>query len=95
MVCFSSLLSMLSALFANVYVHLDYIGFADGASRSTQNIASAAWVIFSPTDELVSSEGICLGPATNKIARSYSVVIKLLSEALALGIRRLVVRLDS
>jgi ribonuclease HI len=71
-----------------------YIRYADGASRSTQNIASVAWVIFSPTNELVSSGGIFLGPATNNIAE-YSAVIELMSEASTLGIHHLVVRLDS
>ena len=31
---------------------LPYIGFADGASCSTQNLASAAWEIYTPTNEL-------------------------------------------
>ena len=37
-----------------------YIGFADGASRHTQNLDSAAWVIYTPTGQVLSSEGICL-----------------------------------
>lgn len=56
---------------------LPYRAFADGASHYTQNAASAAWVIFSPTDELVSSGGICLFLVTNNVAK-YSVVIELL-----------------
>ena len=28
-----------------------YIGFADGASHHTQNSASAAWVIYTPTGQ--------------------------------------------
>jgi ribonuclease HI len=73
---------------------LPYIGFADGASRSTRNLASAAWAIYAPTNELISLRGVCLGRATNNIAE-YSVVIELLVDAISLGIRRLVVRLDS
>jgi ribonuclease HI len=73
---------------------LPYIGFADGASRSTRNLASAAWAIYAPTNELVSLRGVCLGRATNNIAE-YSVVIELLVDAISLGIRHLVVRLDS
>jgi ribonuclease HI len=73
---------------------LPYIGFADGASRSTRNLASAAWAIYTPTNELVSLRGVCLGRATNNIAE-YSVVIELLVDAISLGIRHLVVRLDS
>jgi ribonuclease HI len=73
---------------------LPYIGFTDGASRSTRNLASAAWAIYAPTNELISLRGVCLGRATNNIAE-YSTVIELLVDAISLGIRRLVVRLDS
>jgi ribonuclease HI len=73
---------------------LPYIGFADGASRSTQNLASAAWAIYAPTNELVSLRGVCLGHATNNIAE-YSTVIELLVDAISLEIHHLVVRLDS
>ena len=71
-----------------------YIGFVDGACRSTQNISSAAWVIYSPSEELVSMHGVSLGQTTNNIAE-YSAVIELLSESISFGIRRLIVRLDS
>ena len=73
---------------------LPYIGFADGTNRSTQNLASAAWAIYAPTNELVSLRGVCLDRATNNIAE-YSVVIELLVDAISLGICHLVVRLDS
>jgi ribonuclease HI len=73
---------------------LPYIGFADGASHSTQNLASAVWANYAPTNELVSLRGVCLGHATNNIAE-YSAVIELLVDAISLGIRHLVVRLDS
>ena len=73
---------------------LPYIGFTDGASCSTRNLASAAWAIYAPTNELISLRGVCLGRATNNIAE-YSAVIELLVDAISLGIRRLVVRLDS
>ena len=68
---------------------LPYIGFADGASRSTRNLASAAWEIYAPTNELVSLRGVCLGRATKNIAE-YSVVIELLIDAISLRIRHLV-----
>ena len=71
-----------------------YIGFADGASRPSQNIASAAWVIFSSTNEFVGSGGLFLGPATNKVAE-YEAVIALLTQDSTLGIHHFVVRLDS
>jgi ribonuclease HI len=71
-----------------------YLGFTDGASRHTQNLASAAWVVYSPEGLLVSSGGICLGPSTNNVAE-YSIVIELLHDAISHGIRSLEVRLDS
>ena len=38
-----------------------YVGFMDGASRSTRNFSSAAWVIYNPAGELIDLQGICLG----------------------------------
>jgi ribonuclease HI len=73
---------------------LPYIGFADGASRSTQNLPSAAWEIYAPTDELISIHGVFLGRATNNITE-YSAVIELLTDVVSLGICHLIVRLDS
>jgi ribonuclease HI len=73
---------------------LPYIDFVDGASRSTQNLASTAWEIYAPTNELVSLRGVCLDRATNNIAK-YSIVIELLIDVISLGIHHLVVRLDS
>ena len=71
-----------------------YVGFADGASRHTCNLASAAWVICSPTDQLVAAGGACLGLASNNVAE-YRAVIELLWDALSHGITQLEVRLDS
>ena len=59
-----------------------------------EKLAFTDWVIFSPIDELVSSGGICLDPATNNVVE-YNAVIELMSEESALGIRHLIVRLDS
>jgi ribonuclease HI len=53
-----------------------YIGFADGACRSTQNLSSAAWVLYDPNGELINLQGICLGRTTNNIVE-YSAVIEL------------------
>jgi hypothetical protein len=69
---------------------LPYIGFADGARCSTLNLASIAWAIYAPTNELVYLQGVCLGCATNNIAE-YSVAIELLVDAISLGIHHLVV----
>ena len=73
---------------------LPYIGFADGASHSTQNLASTAWAIYVPKNELITLWGVCLGRAINNIAE-YSVVIELLIYSISLDIRHLVVWLDS
>jgi ribonuclease HI len=62
---------------------LPYVGFVDGASHSTQNLASAAWEIYMPIDELISLHGICLRRATNNIVE-YSAIIELLSESISL-----------
>jgi ribonuclease HI len=69
---------------------LPHIGFADGASHSTQNLSSATWAIYAPTNELITLRGVCLGHATNNIAE-YSVVIELLIDAISLCICHLVV----
>ena len=71
-----------------------FVGFADGASRNTRNLSSAAWVIYNLAGELVKLQGVCLGPATNNITE-YSAVLELLTEAVDLGIRELIVYLDS
>eukprot|EP00253_Pinus_taeda_P010323 PITA_10323 len=71
-----------------------YIGFADGTCRSTRNISSTAWVIYSPSHELVSMHGVSLGQTTKNIA-DYSAVVELLSKSISFAIRSLIVRLDS
>ena len=71
-----------------------YIGFADGASHHTCNLASAAWVIYSPSGQLVAARGACLGPSSNNVAK-YRAVIELLWDALSCGITQLEVHLDS
>jgi ribonuclease HI len=71
-----------------------YLGFTDGASHHTQNLASTAWVIYSPEGQLVSSGGICLGPSTNNVAE-YSIIIEILRDAISHGVHSLEVLLDS
>ena len=73
---------------------LPHISFTDGASRSTQNLASTAWAIYAPTNKLISLRGVCLSRATNNIVE-YSTVIELLIDAISLYIRHLVIWLDS
>ena len=58
-----------------------FFGYADGASRSTQNLSSAAWAIFAPNDELVNFQGICIGRLTKNITK-YSTLIEILSDAI-------------
>ena len=71
-----------------------YIGFTDGASCHTCNVASAAWVIYSPSGQLVAMRGACLVPTSNNVSE-YRAVIELLWDALSCGITQLEVRLDS
>jgi len=71
-----------------------YVGFSNGSCCSTHNLSFAAWVLFAPNGELINLQGIFLGRTTNNFAK-YSVIIELLSEEVALGIRNLVVNLDS
>ena len=70
-----------------------YIGFADGASHHTQHSASAAWVIYTPTGQVLSSGGICLWPSSNNVAE-YSVIIELLRDSISHGFLSLEVPLD-
>jgi len=60
----------------------------------TQNISSAAWVIYSPLGQILSSAGSCLGLSTNNLVE-YSVVIELLTNSIGHGIDHLIVKLDS
>ena len=71
-----------------------FVGFTDCASRHTCNLASAAWVIYSPSRQLVASGGACLGPTTNNVVE-YKDVIELLWDALSSDITELEVRLYS
>jgi ribonuclease HI len=73
---------------------LVYLGFIDIATRHTQNLASAAWVVYSLEGLLVSSGGVCLGPSTNNVDE-YNTIIELLHDTISHGILSLEVRLDS
>ena len=61
---------------------MSLFGFADGASRHTRNLDSAAWVLHYPSGQLLVSRGVCIGPASNNVAK-YTAVINLLSEAIS------------
>ena len=71
-----------------------YIGFADGASRYSRNLALAGWAIFTPLYSIVLSNSVCIGTATNNQAE-YDAMRGLLSNALSHRILHLHVHLDS
>ena len=71
-----------------------FINFVDGANYYTLNLASTAWVLYSPTCDMVSLGGSCLGPSTNNIVE-YHAVIGLLIESLANNVREIRIYLDS
>ena len=71
-----------------------FLGFADGASRCTQNLASSAWALYTPTYSLLWQARVCIGPATNNQAE-YAAVTGLLADVVRMGIRNLQVHLNS
>jgi ribonuclease HI len=71
-----------------------HISYADDASCWTQNLASAAWALYTPSHEMIHSRGICLGLATNNQAENIAV-IGLLDYAQHHHIRHLSIFLDS
>ena len=44
-----------------------FIGFADGASHHTKNSSSTAWVIYTPTGQVLSLGGVCLRPSSKNV----------------------------
>ena len=71
-----------------------YVSFVDGASRWSPNLSSVAWVIYSPSHELIHIDGMCVTIATNNQAE-YDSVVGLLTSTLHLVIHHLDVFLDS
>ena len=71
-------------------MQMDFYGLDDGAFHHTLNLASASWVLYFPTEDLVNSGVVCIGPATNNITE-YEAVIGLLIEATSQDVRDLVV----
>jgi hypothetical protein len=65
--------------------YLVYLGFTYGSSCHTWNMASVAWVIYSPEGQLVSSCGVHLEPSTNNVVE-YSVIIEILHDAIEHGV---------
>jgi ribonuclease HI len=66
----------------------------DNTIRHTRRLSSAAWVIFTPGGQFLSSRGICLGDTTNNIVE-YIIVIEFLCDAFSHGISHLWVYLDA
>ena len=94
---FDVLCECFPAYWVLLIVHMSitpYVGFVDGASRSTRNLSSAAYVIYYPAGELIDLQCICLGQTTNNVTK-YSAVIELLTKEINLGIRALLINLDS
>ena len=71
-----------------------YIGFVDGSRCHTQNSTSAAWVIYTPTGQVLASGGVCLWPSSNNVVK-YSGVIELLCDVISHSVLSLKVLLDS
>jgi ribonuclease HI len=71
-----------------------HIGYADDTSCWTQNLASAAWALYTPSHEMIHSSGICLGSVTNKQDK-YTAIIGLLADAQHHCIRHLSIFLNS
>jgi ribonuclease HI len=71
-----------------------HIGYADGSIHWTQNLTSAAWALYTPSHDMLHSNDICLGSATNNQAE-YTTVIGLLADAQHHHIHHLSVFLDS
>ena len=53
------------------------LGYADGASCGSRNIAFAAWKLFTRDSLVLSLGGSFIGPTTNNVAE-YSVTIEFL-----------------
>ena len=66
-------------LYHVLVMQMAFYSFANGACHHTLNLASVAWVLYSPTEYLVSLGAVCIGPSTNNIVE-YEVVIGLLTE---------------
>ena len=81
-------------LYHILVLQMAFYSFTDGAFHHTLKLASAAWVLYSPTEDLVSLGAVYLGPATNNIAE-YEAVIGLLTEATSQDVHDIVVLMDS
>ena len=72
----------------------NYVDLTDGVSHWLENLASAAWVIYTPWQNLYHIGGVSLGAPTNNQVE-YKIFIGLLSNTFHLGIMHLHIQLDS
>jgi ribonuclease HI len=72
----------------------EYILACDGASRGNPGPAAVGFVLTDSHGNEVLARGATIGAATNNVAE-YSALLRGLEAALALGVRRLRVRMDS
>ena len=85
--------SVCICLYHVLVMQMAFYGFADSAFHHTLNLASAAWVLYSLAEDLVSSGVVCIGLATNNITE-YEAVIGILIEATSQDVHNLVVLMD-
>ena len=71
-----------------------YFGFSNEASRWSQNLATAASVIYHPDRSPLCVNGVCIGSAKNNQVE-YDAVIRLMCDTLYQGIHHMHVYLDS
>ena len=71
-----------------------FLGYVDGANHGSWSITSTAWVIFTPSSQVLSSGGSFLGLVTNNVAE-YSTSIELIVKANTLVIQQIIIKLDS
>lgn len=72
---------------------LIYVGFRDVARYCTHNITYCSWVLFSPTNKIMSLSGISFGLLTNNVAE-YSSIIYLFLKDISVGIYHLDIKFD-
>lgn len=72
----------------------DFVLYADGASRGNPGPASIGAVLYDPKGETVAEVSEVIGETTNNVAE-YRALIAGLEAALAIGVARIEVRLDS
>ena len=72
----------------------EHVLYADGASRGNPGAAAYGFVLLAPDGTELAAEGEAIGRAPNNVAE-YTALVRGLERALALGLRRLRVRMDS